>query len=67
MEVCFDFGQTFSPTNEMIYEMNHIMNCAVDMKSSKAMILAVLDAILALAQRSLKYPKNLGLQRGLSP
>ena len=34
------------------------------MKSSKAMILAVMDAILAIAKRSLK---NSGLQRGLQP
>ena len=34
------------------------------MKSSKAMILAVMDAILAIAKRSLK---NSGLQRGLNP
>ena len=34
------------------------------MKSSKAMILAVMNAILAIAKRSLK---NSGLQRGLKP
>ena len=34
------------------------------MKSSEAMILAVINAILATAKRSLK---NSGLQRGLNP
>ena len=35
-------------TNEMIHEMNHILNAGYE-KSSEAMILAVMDAILANA------------------
>ena len=35
-------------TNEMVYEMNHILNCGCE-KSSEAMILSVMDAILAIA------------------
>ena len=35
--------------NEMIYEMNHILNCEYEIISSEAMILAVVDAILANA------------------
>ena len=34
-------------TNEMIYEMNHVK--PADMKSSDAVILAVMNAILAFA------------------
>ena len=43
----------------MIYEMDHIWTA--DMKSSEAMILTFMNAIFAIAQRSLK---NSGLQRG---
>ena len=32
-------------TNEMIYEMDHILKCGYDVKSSEAMILAVMNAI----------------------
>ena len=41
-----------------------VMNLSTVVTSSKAMILAVMDAILAIAQRSLK---NSGIQRGLNP
>ena len=41
--------------------MDHIWT--VDMESSEAMILAVMNAIFAIAQRSLK---NSGLQQGLN-
>ena len=34
--------------NEMIHEMNHTLNCGYEIKY-KAMILAVRDAILAIA------------------
>ena len=48
--------------DEMVYEMNH--TCTADMKSSEAMIFAVMNAIFTIASRSLK---NSGLQRGLNP
>ena len=46
----------------MIYGMDHIWTA--DMKSSGAMILAVMNAIFEIAERNLK---NSGLQRGLNP
>ena len=45
----------------MVYEMNHIWTA--DMKSSEAMIFAVMNAIFAIAWRGLK---NSGLQRALN-
>ena len=46
---------------EVIYEMFHILNWGFEIK--KAMIIAVLNAILAIAYRSLKKS---GLQRCLN-
>ena len=47
---------------EMIYEMFHILNGGFEIK--QAMIIAVMNAIEAIAYRSLKKS---GLQRGLNP
>ena len=45
-------------TNKMIREMNHILNFGEDIKSSDAMILAVLNTILAIDHFTVTWPTN---------
>ena len=48
----------------MKWYMKWIIHWTVDIKSSEALILAVMTAILAIADKGLK---NSGFQRGLNP